>query len=213
MLFLILPRMLFFLMLSVPAWAAPMVKLNDAQKNLLKVAASLLDEAQVSYVYGGYQVGDPAVCQQCNTCLQGQRPKPNQRLDLCPVCRQCSLDCSHFTELVFRQAGYPYPYLATSGMLTLHADTLESRYELIDLGTRLDLAHTGDLLVYDGHVVMLERRREPQPGQPRFRGDVIHATGGKDIRSPGEGIQRERFIDLEHFRGPIRRILRHAKIN
>ncbi|MND02254.1 hypothetical protein D3C83_215650 [compost metagenome] len=38
----------------------------------------------------------------------------------------------------------------------------------------------------------------------------MHATGGKDIRRPGEGIQRERFINLATFRGPLRRILRHA---
>lgn len=212
MLFSILTWFLVFFMIPMPGWAAGVLKLNGAQKSLLHVAASLLDEAQVSYVYGGYQVGDPAACQQCNSCLETHKPKPNQRLSQCPVCRQCSLDCSHFTELVYRQAGYPYPYLATSGMLAMDADVLRRRYDLVDLGTRLDQALTGDLLVYDGHVVMLERRREPQPGQAFFRGDVIHATGGKDVRGPGEGIQRERFINLAHFRGPLRRILRHVKL-
>lgn len=199
-------------MVSPVAWAKPAGKLTDTQKTLLQVAASLLDEAQVSYVYGGYQVGDPDACGACNDCLVAKAPRPKERLAQCPVCRKCSLDCSHFTELVYRQAGLPYPYVATKGMLELDAAALRRSYGLVDLGTRLDQSTTGDLLVYDGHVVMLERRREPRPGQPEFRGDVIHATGGKDIKSPGEGIQRERFIDLARFRGPLRRILRHAQL-
>jgi hypothetical protein len=197
---------------SPVAWAKPPEKLTGTQKTLLQVAANLLDEAQVSYVYGGYQVGDPDACGTCNDCLVAKAPRPKERLAQCPVCRKCSLDCSHFTELVYRQAGLPYPYVATKGMLELDAATLRRNYGLVDLGTRLEQTTTGDLLVYDGHVVMLERRREPQPGQPEFRGDVIHATGGKDIKSPGEGIQRERFIDLARFRGPLRRILRHAQL-
>lgn len=209
----ILAAFLFLITAGGPVFAKTKSKLSDAQKTLLKVAANLLDEGQVSYVYGGYQLGDSQDCAQCNTCLEAKSPAPRQRLVACPACQRCSLDCSHFTELVFRQAGYPYPYLATNGMLNFQADTLRRKYGLLDLGTRLDLSTTGDLLVYDGHVVMLERRREPQPGQPQFRGDVVHATGGKDIRTPGEGIQRERFIDLANFRGPLRRILRHLQLD
>ena len=203
-------------LLSIAA-SAPMAatksKLTEVQKMLLRVAANLLDEAVVSYVYGGYQVGDSDDCAQCNRCLEAKSPEPKKRLGACPVCQKCSLDCSHFTELVFRRAGLQYPYLATQSMVTLDAVTLQRKYELLDLGTQLDRSSTGDLLVYDGHVVILERRREPQPGQAIFRGDIVHATGGKDIRNPGEGIQRERFIDLAHFRGPIRRILRHARLD
>lgn len=175
---------------------------------VLEVASRLLDEAEISYVYGGYQVGDSDACKTCNTCLTEHQPKPARRLNVCPACRSCSLDCSHFTELVFREAGMPYPYLDTALMLRLSAAKLKANYGLIDLDLDLARAAPGDLLVYDGHVVLLEKRRAPVKGQAAFRGDIMHATGGKDIRRPGEGIQRERFIDLANFRGPLRRILR-----
>jgi hypothetical protein len=126
----------------------------------------------------------------------------------CPQCRACSLDCSHFTALVYREAGLPYPYLATSLMLSLDARSLAERYRLKDLGTDLARAEAGDLLVFDGHVVLLEKRRPPAPGRTTWRGDVVHATGGSAVRAPGEGVQRERFVELAHFRGPLRRILR-----
>ncbi len=179
---------------------------------VLAVASRLLDEAEISYVYGGYQVGDGEACKTCNVCLTENKPVPSKRLKTCPACRSCSLDCSHFTELVFREAGLPYPYLDTALMLGLSADRLKGSYGLLDLDVDLGRSAPGDLLVYDGHVVLLEKRHEQVKGQPTFRGDIVHATGGKDIKTPGEGIQRERFIDLAHFRGPLRRILRVAAL-
>jgi hypothetical protein len=179
---------------------------------VLADADRLLDEAQVSYVYGGSQLGDPPACDACNACLTDRHPQPTQRLAKCPACRACSLDCSHFTARVFADAGFPYPYLDTEGMLTYSAAKLERAFHLVDLGTDLSRAQAGDLLVYTGHVVLLERLADgPAAGGVR-RGDIIHATGGKDIRRPGEGIQRERFVDLAGFRGPLRRILRHASL-
>lgn len=178
------------------------------RQRLVKVAAKLLEEGQVSYVYGGYQKGDSEDCARCNSCLAKHQPAPKLRLKLCPGCAACSLDCSHFLALVFQQAGLPYPYLPTASMLGLDAAALRRQYGLIDLGSELRLAAAGDMLVYDGHVVMLEKAREPMPGRP-YRGDVVHATSGRDVRGPGEGIQRERFVDLASFRGPLRRILRH----
>lgn len=184
----------------------------EARTALLAAASKLLDEAQISYVYGGYQVGDSNDCKLCNDCLTTKSPTPKARLKLCPSCARCSLDCSHFAELVHREAGVPYPYLDTSLMLSLSASALKSRYGLVDLGPALAKVEAGDLLVYDGHVVVLERAHAYVPDLPRYRGDVVHATGGKDIKRPGEGIQRERFVDLETFRGPLRRILRHAAL-
>jgi hypothetical protein len=42
--------------------------------------------------------------------------------------------------------------------------------------------------------------------------DIIHATGGKDIKLPGQGIQRERFVRVGSFRGELLRVLRHQKL-
>jgi len=183
------------------------------QAAVLSEASRLLDEAEVSYVYGGSTLGDEATCDACNTCLASRHPRPDQRLKRCPECARCSLDCSHFTALVFKRAGAPYPYLETAAMLSLSGTALRRRYHLIDLGRDLDRAAPGDLLVYDGHVVLLERLDPPVPGRPLHRGDVVAATGGHDIRRPGEGIQRERFVDLATFRGPLRRILRHELLD
>ncbi|MBM4253762.1 MAG: hypothetical protein FJ146_17485 [Deltaproteobacteria bacterium] len=199
------------------------------RQTLVKTAAALLDEAQVSYVYGGKQVGDSAACNSCNDCLSARRPAPKARLRECPACNACSIDCSHFTALVYTTAGIPYPYLETARMLSLAADTLRRRYHLVDMGDDPARAQPGDLLVYDGHVVLLEKLY-PQhvnlgvgvgaPGQrvdfgqgPIIRGDIVHATGGGPIRSPGEGIQRQRFVDLGRFRGVLRRILRHTEVS
>jgi transposase-like protein len=193
-------------------------RIGPAQAAVLAAADTLLEQALVSYVYGGYQVGDGEVCKRCNSCLETARPAPAARLKLCPVCRDCSLDCSHFTELVYRQAGSPYPYLETARMLSLSAAELRRSYGLdvvgSDAATGLAQAQPGDLLVYKGHVVILERLQPPRAGvSPAvMKGDVVHATGGRDIKAPGQGIQRERFADLANFRGPLLRVLRHHRL-
>ena len=88
-------------------------------------------------------------------------------------------------------------------MVILKQPRLQKDFGFSALPPDATIAIPGDLLVYKGHVVMLERRH----GQGK--GDIIHATGGRDIREPGQGIQRERWADLGRFRGPLLRILRH----
>lgn len=194
---------------AAPGWAQ---ELSAPQRAVLAVAANLLDTVAVSYVYGGNALGGEEACKLCNSCLVAKAPSPAQRLRQCPVCRQCSLDCSHFTAAVFSVAGHSYPYLDTGSMRALSATALASQYQLLDLGSDPERAQPGDLLIYDGHVVILERRHADQPGLPAGRGDIIHSTSGRAVRRPGEGIQRERFVSLGDFRGPLRRILRHRAL-
>jgi hypothetical protein len=184
--------------------------LAKTPSEIMDTAESLLELAQISYVYGGSQLGDSDVCTQCNTCLEEKSPEPKRRLSACPVCSGCSLDCSHFIELVYRLAGAPYPYIDTKLMISLSADRLRRSYKLEDLGTEVALSQPGDMFVYDGHVVMLEKLHGLSKGV--YRGDIIHATGGKDIRLPGQGIQRERYVELKQYRGQLRRILRHTNL-
>ena len=198
--------------ITAAAFAAATSPLAQRRSALAQQAGRLLDEAEVSYVYGGHQLGDSIACSECNSCLEAKRPLPTQRLRVCPACNSCSLDCSHFTALVYAQAAVPYPYLDTSLMLSLSSLALRRRYQLVDLASDLSRAAIGDLLVYDGHVVILERIAAPTIGQEEWRGDVVHATGGREITGPGAGIQRARFADLAHFRGPLLRILRHAAL-
>lgn len=198
--------------ISATALGAATSPLAQRRSALALEAGRLLDEAQVSYVYGGHQLGDSIACSQCNSCLEAKRPVPAQRLQVCSACNSCSLDCSHFTALVYAQAAVPYPYLDTSLMLSLSPQVLRRRYQLLDLASDLRRAEVGDLLVYAGHVVILERIMAPTIGQEEWRGDVVHATGGREIKGPGAGIQRARFADLAYFRGPLLRILRHVAL-
>lgn len=177
------------------------------QRSIIDTAGELLETANVSYAMGGAKVGSPESCDACNTCLATHAPKPKSRFAKCPICVTCSLDCSHFTQIVFARAGFPYPYLPTAEMLDLQGADLKDKYKLIDIPfTAGALINVGDLLVYRGHVVIVERVREGG------RGDIVHATGGRDIKEPGQGIQRERHIRFSDFRGPLLRVLRHADL-
>ncbi len=175
------------------------------RQEVLQQAQYFLENWNLSYVYGGGKLGDPSQCERCNACLQEKQPDKSERLSQCPSCRECSLDCSHFTFEVFRKAGFPSRYLTTANMRELSRSDLQ-RNHFTDVGDRVQRALPGDLLVYPTHVVLLERRL------PQGRGDVIHVTSGKDLKGPGLGLQRERHVPLASFRGPLQRILRHNEL-
>lgn len=181
-------------------------KLVGKQRDLVRAARKLLEEASVSYVYGGAKLGTATDCTACNQCLETEKPGADRRLRICPECQRCSLDCSHFTQLVFERAGVAHPYLTSNDMVGLSPERLARNFGFLTLPAEVKSAQPADLLVYKGHVVMVERRHEDG------RGDVIHATGGRDIKAPGQGVQRERWADLAHFRGPLLRILRHKSL-
>jgi cell wall-associated NlpC family hydrolase len=175
-------------------------------KKIISIADELLEKSNLSYGYGGYRVGSTGQCDKCNKCLSSKLPRPKKQLVTCPECKLCSLDCSHFLHWVFRTAGIKYRYLTTKTMLNSTRGDLAKNFELIDLGTKLDLSKTGDLLVYRDHVVMLVQRVSPT------HGTIIHATGGRDLKGAGHGIQRERNALLANFRGPLLRVLRHRSL-
>ncbi|MBC7661022.1 MAG: hypothetical protein H7249_15095 [Chitinophagaceae bacterium] len=191
-----------FVLLAESALAIVLPKRDQ----VLKKANDLLEHWSISYVYGGATLGDPRNCEACNQCLDQKKSTPNTRLTDCPVCTSCSLDCSHYTYEVFKQAGLGATYLTTSLMNTLPASELAGRYNLLDIGPVLARAMPGDLLVYEGHVVLLEKKYTDG------RGDVIHVTSGRELRGPGNGIQRERRAEISRFHGPVLRILRHLDL-
>lgn len=179
---------------------------SAVQTKLVEAAQDLLEAAQISYVYGGHKIGKQSECEQCNDCLGKKNPAPKLRFKECSACLGCSLDCSHFVHQVYGAAGIRYPYLTTDTMRQTPKQVLRRRYGFIDLERHVDRVEVGDLLVYKGHVVMLEKKLAGG------KGNIVHATGGRDIKGPGNGIQRERFVDLAHFRGPLLRVLRHEKM-
>jgi len=172
------------------------------RERVLTEADQLLEMAKISYVYGGHEVAGDQRCDACNRCLAEQKPGPKQRALACPDCRRCSLDCSHFVNLVYRRAGIVMGYLSTHVMIERSARDLLRLYGLLDFAQDVSALQPADLLVYRGHVAMVERV---------FANglvDVVHATGGRDLRGPGMGIQRERKVMAVSFRGPLLRILR-----
>lgn len=190
------------LTLSVNASAVVLPKRDQ----VLKKAQTLLDTWNISYVYGGNKLGDVKACNSCNACLDFHQSLPSERFSDCPVCEECSLDCSHYTFEVFKQAGLDATYLTTASMNGLPAKDLAKKYHLLDIGPSIDRAMPGDLIVYKGHVVLLEKKAKDG------RGDIIHTTSGRHLRGPGNGIQRERSVHLASFRGPVLRVLRHLDL-
>jgi cell wall-associated NlpC family hydrolase len=176
-------------------------------QKVMAQAEEWLAKHAVSYAWGGSQIGSAKECQACNACLDAKSPAPKTQLADCPECRLCSLDCSHFISLVYRDAGYRAPYLTTTMMRSLAPRVLRERYGWVTLGARPERALPGDLLVYDGHVVMVVKVSRPG------HGNVVHVTSGKEVRGPGQGIQKQRRVDFRDFRGPVLRVLRHVDLN
>ena len=173
------------------------------------IAASnlLLNRGDISYAWGGSQVldgtGDGA-CHLCQKCLSSKAPKPKKQLKTCPECQGCSLDCSHFIQKVFKEAGIDVPYLTTRDMVGMSNSQL-GRAGYLRLRSDSEIK-PGDIVVYKGHVVLVEKT------YGNGRGDVVHATSGKELRGPGQGIQRARFAPFSGFRGPVLSILRHKRL-
>lgn len=199
-------NLLYSLMFLTASQGAASV-LSDYQQKIRVAGDDMLQNLEVSYVYGGSKIGDAGTCDSCNRCLEEKSPSPKMRFKECPTCGGCSLDCSHFTQLVFARAGLSFPYITSAQMLDLSADALQKKYNLKPVATTPTSVIPGDMLVYRGHVVIVETVREPGIA------DIIHATGGKDIRLPGQGIQRERFAKIGTFRGDLLRVIRHIKLD
>ncbi len=175
---------------------------------IVRSSFSLMEDFEISYVYGGDTVGSGADCSECRLCLEKEKPTPSQRLVKCAVCTKCSLDCSHFVQKVYEMSGIKVPYLTTKMMLETSPRELFSKkgWQILPLPQSLKDLDTGDLVVYSGHVILLIGR--VQDG----KADFIHATSGQEVQNPGMGIQIRRSTYLEGFRGPIMRVLRHKKL-
>jgi hypothetical protein len=183
------------------------VELAGYQNKLRQAGEDMLENLEVSYVYGGSKVGDGKTCDECNRCLEDRHPSPKERFKVCKICSGCSLDCSHFVQLVFAKAGLGFPYITSTQMLEFDSESLSKKFGLRPISRTIDGLIAGDLLVYRGHVVIVEKVHADDSV------DIIHATGGKDIRLPGQGIQRERFVRVTAFRGELQRVLRHLSID
>ena len=208
------------------------------QQRVAATIAQMMRNYAITYVYGGTQVHSAASCTTCVQCLVAgakqrhearkrrrvwQTERDNERREAtpqaphsenashtkimrCPICAKCSLDCSHFIHHVFNQVGLHMPYLTTGQMLQLSPQRLQKVWHLVTMPHQLRLIRPLDLLVYKGHVVMVETVAR------KGHGTIVHVTAGKDLRGPGIALQREHQVEFAHFRGPLRRILRHRNL-
>ena len=179
------------------------------RKKVIATALDLLRNWPVSYVFGGNRLGSPQECERCNQCLASAKPAPKQRLQDCPACQHCSLDCSHFISLVFNRTGLRAPYLTTTMMRDLAPDVIQSRFGWRYIGREARRVQPGDIIVYAGHVVMVTSVSARSSGV----GDVIHATSGREVKGAGHGIQLQSNVKFEGFRGTIQRIFRHNRLD
>lgn len=183
------------------------VELNQLpmRKKLVDSANLWLDQYAISYAWGGANIGAKSQCEACNSCLEKAGPNPKMQLEVCPVCKHCSLDCSHFISSVYQAADLAAPYLTTSMMRSFTKEKLV-KLQWLDLGRRAERALPGDILVYNGHVVLVESLQKPGVGS------VIHVTSGREVKGPGEGIQRQTNVEFDGFRGRLERVLRHKQL-
>ena len=202
----LLMRILLGLSATVSGLGQAMASDLPLRQKVIEEADRLLNLSNISYVYGGRQIGALDDCDQCTECLEQKQPSKDERFSQCQICHRCSLDCSNFVSLVFKRAGMRAPYLTTLQMRQSSDQRLRQSYSWINLGANSNRALPGDIIVYPGHVVILEKLHKPGIG------DVVHATSGKEIRGPGLGIQRHRQVRLANYKGPLQKVLRHVGI-
>jgi hypothetical protein len=159
----------------------------------------------VPYVWGGDKIGTPSECRQCRSCIESRRHlRVERRLKACSACQSCGIDCSHFVNRVYRDAGLPYSYLTTRDFQRSSARKLREKFGLVDVGRDVRLARPGDILLHPKHVVLLLELRGPG------RGDILHVSRSIEADGRVGGVEVAENQDLRGFRGRLIKILRHV---
>jgi cell wall-associated NlpC family hydrolase len=174
---------------------------------ILQVAERYGGKSFIPYVWGGDAVAEADVCLECRSCVMGKRRlSVYKRKAACPACRACGMDCSHFVNRIYREAGLPFPYASTRALTRSSAADLRKTYGLVDLGRDVRTAQPGDLLLHRDHVMLLLRLTADH------RGDVLHVSRSITRKGVPGGVEVVRDADLRTFRGPVKRVLRHEML-
>lgn len=173
---------------------------------LLSVADDFARSTYIPYVWGGNKIGAESECQACRTCLLKQRKRSVQKRHRgCSACQQCGLDCSHFVNRIYRDAGMAFPYASTAVLKRSSPETIRSKYGLVYVGKDLRAARPGDLILKDKHIVMLLQMRDGR------RGDILHVSRSHSRRGVG-GVELVTGVDVNTFSGRLVRIFRHEMV-
>lgn len=179
--------------------AMKLVPGNEAEKNLvamLDAMTALSRRGDIAYVWGGGATSSPVVCAACQRCVEKRRVSPHRRMEVCPACTQCGVDCSGFVSRVMRAAG-----LATSKRITSRSLIRSSRRpdaNFRPVGRSLDKARPGDLVVLPDHVVIFLNHH----GADKL--DYVHASrfipgrpaGGIEVVFAGELPRRQKPVAI-----------------
>jgi len=178
----------------------------DLQGKLIYLAEKYAEMTHVPYVWGGGKIGDIATCNECRECASKKGVGLRSRMKACKACRSCGMDCSHFVNLMYNEAGLVYPYASSLELIRQSHRGLEEHYNLVNVGADLALAQPGDLLVYRRHIGMLVRKYSDT------HGDFVHSTRFRpgDRRQVG-GFRMDVNRDLKKYRGKLLKILRHRR--
>lgn len=173
---------------------------------LLTVADEFARTTYIPYVWGGNKIGSELQCQSCRACLVKQQKRSVQRRHRgCSACQQCGMDCSHFVNRIYRDAGMDFPYASTKVLKRSSPETIRRKYGLVYVGKDLRAARPGDLILKDKHIVMLLQMRDGR------HGDILHVSRSVSRRGVG-GVELVTGVDVQTFSGRLVRIFRHEAI-
>ncbi len=163
----------------------------------------------VPYVWGGgtFENVKRSACDKCKACIRTKKIPIKEQYLKCSSCRKCGIDCSHLVVSLYNKTGLSVPYGSTGEFNRFSESILNKYYSLIDVGTDVSRATTGDLILYDSHIVLLVENHGDG------KGDILHA---QDLSSIGEigGIMFQRKRKITRISGqPIRKILRHKRMS
>jgi cell wall-associated NlpC family hydrolase len=178
-------------------------------ERLMDAAHRLSVKTSIPYVFGGSQMGSPRRCSDCSECIRRRKLPANSSMDRfnqCKACRECGLDCSNFVSHLLKNAGLKSKFATTATLLRENERVLWKKYAFIDVGNQLEDAKPGDLILKNGHVVMLIDIQ-----QPLGTVDFIHASRGSKRTQVG-GIELRRGVSIKKIQRDTLRILRHKDL-
>lgn len=168
--------------------AMKVVPVTPAERNLvalLDAVTALSRRDEIAYVWGGRTTSSPVVCAACQRCVEQRHVPPERRVQQCPACAQCGVDCSGFVSRVMRAAGLGSKRITSRSLIrsSVRGDAL-----FRPVGRSLDKARPGDLIVLPDHVVIFLNRHFNK------KLDYVHASrfipgrpaGGIEVVSAGE---------------------------
>ncbi|NDE14779.1 hypothetical protein EBZ80_07610 [bacterium] len=182
------------------------VPVTPAERNLvalLDAVTALSRRDEIAYVWGGRTTSSPVVCAACQRCVEQRHVPPERRVQQCPACAQCGVDCSGFVSRVMRAAGIGAKRITSRSLIrsSVRGDAL-----FRPVGRSLDKARPGDLIVLPDHVVIFLNRH------PDKKLDYVHASrfipgrpaGGIEVVTmDGKPIERTVLQSLPRGQKPV----------